>query len=212
MESQSQKPYKTLSTEGTCELTIQKSVFIGAAFPAPGEQAALNALATVRARWREISHHCYAYVIGKNAGIQRYSDGGEPSGAAGQPILSVLTSQGIVDAVVIVTRWFGGIKLGAGGLHRAYTQAAAEAVAAARPALMQPSVRLMCAVSYALNERIDYLLQSAPCIVEKKDYAGDVTFTLCAKAADYDALTALITNAAAGACDIIPVEEIWMPW
>ena len=104
-------------------------------------EEALAFLEAVRARHRDATHHCYAYIIGRNAGIMRYSDDGEPSGTAGMPIIEVMKARGVVDCAVVVTRYFGGILLGAGGLVRAYSHTCALALDAARVCQMHPTER-----------------------------------------------------------------------
>ena len=117
--------YKTLRAPGQDEFIVQKSRFIGCGSPVADEASALVFLAGIRARYKDASHHCYAYIVGRNAGIMRYSDDGEPGGTAGMPILGVMRARGLVDCAVVVVRYFGGVLLGAGGLTRAYAQGAA---------------------------------------------------------------------------------------
>ena len=114
-------PYKTLRLSSSDEFVINKSRFIGYACPCETEEEALAFLNEIRTKHKDATHNCYAYVIGRNAGIMRYSDDGEPGGTAGMPIMEVLKAQGVVNCCVVVTRYFGGVLLGAGGLVRAYT-------------------------------------------------------------------------------------------
>ena len=116
------KPYKTVRQAASDEFIINKSRFIGYASPAEAEEEALAFLQSIRQKHKDANHNCYAYVIGLNAGIMRYNDDGEPGGTAGLPIMEVLKARGVVNVCVVVTRYFGGILLGAGGLVRAYTQ------------------------------------------------------------------------------------------
>ena len=116
------KPYKTLLTRASDEFIINKSRFIGYGAPAASEEEALGFLADVRSAHKDASHHCYAYIIGANMGVMRYSDDGEPGGTAGMPIIEVMKARQITNACVVVVRYFGGVLLGAGGLTRAYSQ------------------------------------------------------------------------------------------
>ena len=123
--------YLTLARAASSEHVVQKSRFIAAAVPAASEEEALSHLKAQRAAYKAASHYCYAYIIGENAGIMRYQDDGEPSGTAGIPILEALRKNNVVNACIVVIRYFGGVLLGAGGLTRAYSHAANEAVKAA---------------------------------------------------------------------------------
>ena len=123
-------PFKTLRLAASDEFIIHKSRFIGYASPAQTEEEALAFLQSIRMKHKDATHNCYAYVIGRNAGVMRYSDDGEPGGTAGLPMMEVLKAQGVVNCCVVVTRYFGGVLLGAGGLVRAYTQGCAAALKA----------------------------------------------------------------------------------
>ncbi|SDI30466.1 uncharacterized protein, YigZ family [Planococcus glaciei] len=122
--------YKTIGELTECEIIIQKSRFIGYAKRAETEKEALEFIESIKAKHRSANHNCSAYLIGKHDSIQKANDDGEPSGTAGFPMLEVLKKQGLKDTVVVVTRYFGGIKLGGGGLIRAYGKATTEAIAA----------------------------------------------------------------------------------
>lgn len=122
--------YKTIGKRKETEITIQKSRFIACAQRAETEKEALEFIDSVKAKHRSANHNCSAYMIGDHDSIQKANDDGEPSGTAGVPMLEVLKKQGLKDTVVVVTRYFGGIKLGGGGLIRAYGKAVTEAIAA----------------------------------------------------------------------------------
>lgn len=123
--------YRTIGKSGEAELTIEKSQFIGYAAPAATEEEALAFIQAIKKKHRDATHNVPAYVIGENNDIQRFSDDGEPSGTAGVPMLEVLKKEDVRDTVLVVTRYFGGVKLGTGGLVRAYTKAAKLALDAA---------------------------------------------------------------------------------
>lgn len=116
--------YRTLHEFGTDEITIEKSVFIGYAKPIKSEEEALEFINEIKKKHKDATHNVWAYTVGKNMNIQRYSDDGEPQGTAGIPTLEVIKKEDLRDVVVVVTRYFGGTKLGAGGLVRAYTKGA----------------------------------------------------------------------------------------
>ncbi|MER2054786.1 MAG: YigZ family protein, partial [Clostridia bacterium] len=113
--------YITVREEASDEVVIMKSRFIGYVAPCETEEDALAFLRRIKEKHRDARHHCYAYVIGLNAGVMRYSDDGEPGGTAGLPMMDVLKNAGAVNCCVVVVRYFGGVLLGTGGLVRAYT-------------------------------------------------------------------------------------------
>ena len=124
------KPYKSVKQCSEAEYTVNRSRFIGRCFPVDSEEAALCLLGDIRKKHWDATHNCFAYRIGENAAA-RFSDDGEPGGTAGKPIMDVLTGRGLTNVLCVVTRYFGGILLGAGGLVRAYSKSAADAVAKA---------------------------------------------------------------------------------
>jgi len=116
--------YKTLHEFGMDEIIIEKSTFIGYAKPIETEEEAVAFVNEIKKKHKDATHNVWAYTVGKHMNIQRYSDDGEPQGTAGIPTLEVIKKEDLRDVVVVVTRYFGGIKLGAGGLVRAYTKGA----------------------------------------------------------------------------------------
>ena len=148
-----QDAYRTVLARGSEQFIINKSRFIGHGAPCRTEEEALDFLADIRREHKDASHNCYAYVIGRNAGIARYSDDGEPSGTAGAPIIEVIKARGVVDVCVVVTRYFGGILLGAGGLIRAYAQGSKAALDAARVVVMHKTHRVFSVVRSPRNTR-----------------------------------------------------------
>ena len=116
--------YRTIHKYGENEIVINKSRFIGYAKPIESEQEALDFIEGIKSKHRDATHNVYAYVFGEYSNVQRFSDDGEPSGTAGIPVLEVIKKEDLRNVVVVVTRYFGGIKLGTGGLIRAYTKGA----------------------------------------------------------------------------------------
>lgn len=144
------KEYSSLYQFGSDEVLIEKSRFIGHGKGVQSEEEAIAFIESVRKEYRDATHNVWAYIIGENKNIQRYSDDGEPSGTAGIPVLEVLKKEDITNAAVVVTRYFGGIKLGAGGLVRAYTKSAVLAVQAARKITKKVFVPLQLTFDYSL--------------------------------------------------------------
>lgn len=151
--------YRTVKQPGEAELVIKRSRFIGRCFPVADEQEALRLLEQVRRQHWDATHNCYAYSVGVSGACARYSDDGEPSGTAGLPMMEALRRSGVTDALVVVTRYFGGILLGAGGLVRAYSAAAAAAVRSAGEVEMRECVRLSLETPYPLWGRVEPLLR-----------------------------------------------------
>ena len=206
------KPYKTLLTRASDEFIISKSRFIGYGAPAASEEEALGFLADVRSAHKDASHHCYAYIIGANMGVMRYSDDGEPGGTAGMPIIEVMKARQITNACVVVVRYFGGVLLGAGGLTRAYSQGAATAINAAGVGEVSPTRRYLMEVPYPMLGRVEYLLKSLPVIVEDKQFSDAIVMTLIVRARDDEAFLSAVTSGTDGRIEPIFMEEMYKAW
>ena len=206
------KPYKTLLTRASDEFIINKSRFIGYGAPAASEEEALGFLADLRSAHKDASHHCYAYIIGANMGVMRYSDDGEPGGTAGMPIIEVMKARQITNACVVVVRYFGGVLLGAGGLTRAYSQGAATAINAAGVGEVSPTRRYLMEVPYPMLGRVEYLLKSLPVIVEDKQFSDAIVMTLIVRARDDKAFLSAVTSGTDGRIEPIFMEEMYKAW
>ena len=126
------KTYRTVEQLGQDEVVIEKSTFIGYARPVENEEAALAFIQEIKKKHRDATHNVPAYVLGEHNEVQRCNDDGEPSGTAGVPVLEVLKKENVRNVAIVVTRYFGGIKLGTGGLVRAYTKGAKVALESAK--------------------------------------------------------------------------------
>lgn len=206
------KPYKTLLTRASDEFIINKSRFIGYGAPAASEEEALGFLADVRSAHKDASHHCYAYIIGANMGVMRYSDDGEPGGTAGMPIIEVMKARQVTNACVVIVRYFGGVLLGAGGLTRAYSQGAATAINAAGVGEVSPTRRYLMEVPYPMLGRVEYLLKSLPVIVEDKQFSDAIVMTLIVRARDDEAFLSAVTSGTDGRIEPIFMEEMYKAW
>ncbi len=205
-------PYKTLMKRGADEMIVNKSRFIGHGAPVSDEEGALAFLNEVRKRHREATHNVYAYILGPNMGAMRFSDDGEPSGTAGMPVLEVLRAKGLTDCCVVVTRYFGGVLLGAGGLVRAYAQGAARAVEACGIGTMYPTARYLMDVDYPLLGRLEHHLKTQPAVLEDKHFADVVTLTLVVRCRDEAAFIEGVTRATDGRVTPVRFEEMYRPW
>ena len=206
------KPYKTLIRRANDEFIINKSRFIGYGCPCETEEEALKFLSEIRARHKDATHNCYAYIIGANMGIMRYSDDGEPGGTAGMPIIEVMKAKQLTNCAVVVTRYFGGVLLGAGGLVRAYSQGAATAVKACGVGMVYPTARYLIEIPYPMLGRFEFFLKSEPIQVEDKQFTDVVTFTLILKTDDEAGFLSRLTEATDGAVAPLRYEEFLLAW
>ena len=152
--------YRTIRGQAAGEYEEKKSRFLAAAAHVESEEQAVAFLEQIRAANRTARHNVYAYKL-RAGNRERYSDDGEPTKTAGTPVLEVIGHSGLPDLIVVVTRYFGGILLGTGGLVRAYTTAASRALEAADQVTVQPVVRLSMTVEYPLYERTALLVEAA---------------------------------------------------
>ena len=206
------KPYKTLIRDAHDEFIVNKSRFIGHGRPCETEEAALAFLAEMRAKYKDASHNCYAYIIGANMGVMRYSDDGEPGGTAGMPIIEVMKARGVTNAAVVVTRYFGGVLLGAGGLVRAYSQGAAVALNAAGVGVMHPTARYLMEIPYPMLGRMDFFLKDEPVLVEDKAFTDVVTYTLVVRCGDEAGFLQRVGNVSEGRVEPLRCEEMYLAW
>ena len=156
------------------EYIINRSRFIGRCFPVTSEEAALSLLGDIRKKHWDATHNCFAYRIGETASIARFSDDGEPGGTAGMPIMDVLRSKELTDVLVVVTRYFGGVLLGAGGLVRAYSRSAADAVAEAGIVSYIPAKQLSVSMDYSRYGSMEQYIRAAV-QVEDVEFMENVT-------------------------------------
>lgn len=172
------KPYRTLLKAASDEFIVNKSRFIGYGQPCETEEEALAFLSDIRARHKDASHNCYAYIIGPNMGVMRYSDDGEPGGTAGMPIIEVLKARSVTNCAVVVTRYFGGVLLGTGGLVRAYTQSTQAGIDAAQLVVVSRCVDLRIRIAYPRYEQLMRLAEDHGAKVLSTDFADAVTMNL----------------------------------
>jgi uncharacterized YigZ family protein len=154
-------PVRTVAGEGVFETEVKRSRFVCALARAGSEAAAQEFLRTVRRRHWNATHNCHAYVVGEGGRSQKSSDDGEPAGTAGVPMLEVLRRRGLTDTVAVVTRYYGGIQLGAGGLIRAYGSAVARALDEVGVVERRPVARVAVVADYVLAGRLENQLRTA---------------------------------------------------
>ncbi|GAW99802.1 YigZ family protein [Secundilactobacillus mixtipabuli] len=201
------KNYLTIKTGGSHELEIKKSRFVCSLQRVTTKEEADAFIASIRQKNPKANHNCFAYLLGEHDEIQRESDDGEPSGTAGVPILEVLKRMAIHDVVAVVTRYFGGIKLGAGGLIRAYsnsTSRAIEQVGLVKKVLQRD---LILTVSYANYEKLSYHLEQQQINVLDTNYGSDVTVTIAVDLEVVEQVQTAITNLLSGQVTLKAADE-----
>ena len=192
---------------GQAEYIEKKSRFLGGVYPVTSEQEAKEILERVRKQHYDARHNCWCYIL--KSGQKRYSDDGEPQGTAGQPMLNVFEREGVVDVLCIVTRYFGGSLLGAGGRCRAYTKAAKDALDAAGISRMQPWLRQQITVSYALFERAKLLIAAQEGSGEDAQYGADILITYRIPEGADERLRTALREASSGSVVPSLLEEIF---
>ena len=207
------KEYRMPAREGRSEETVKRSVFLGGAFPVTTEDEALARIAEEKKRHPDARHCAWAYILGEAGDRLRYADDGEPQGTAGQPILNAIRARGLTNTLVCVTRYFGGILLGTGGLTRAYASGAAGALDAAGTAVMKPTVRTVFSVDYPHLARLQNLLDKDDGIrIENTDFSLAVTLTLLVQCDHWDAFFSRMTDLFCGAISPEKKELLFLPW
>lgn len=204
--------YITVARPASEELVINKSRFIGYAAPCASEDDALRLLREIRDQHKSATHHCYAYIIGENASIMRYSDNGEPAGTAGMPIMDVMRNQGIVNCCIVVVRYFGGVLLGTGGLVRAYTQSSQAALKSAGVSRMELTLAVSCDLPYSAWDRFRYAVDQLPVRLDNVSYGSGISFRLLLRSADRNALMDQLMDLSGRKLAIRGEEESFLPW
>ncbi len=200
--------YTTLARYGTSTYEEKRSVFIGEASPVTTEEEALAFIASVKAKYPDARHHVYAYLLRENS-KNRYSDDHEPQGTAGLPVLDVLRKGGFTDGVIVVTRYFGGTLLGAGGLVRAYTAAAAGAVREAGTLTYRTYRPVTVGLAYNDYNRLLPELEKRSIRVLDTAYAEGVTLSLTMPTEDCEGFARFVTELTAGRAELVTGDEVF---
>ncbi|WP_457751417.1 YigZ family protein [Thermococcus sp.] len=190
---------KTLKGPGTARLIIKKSVFIGYASPVNSEEEAKAFIAEIKAYHRDATHNVSAYLInnGKNFAV-RYDDDGEPKGSAGKPVLKVIQNKGLSNVVVVVTRYFGRIKLGYGGLVKAYSETASKAIKSAGIIKVHETERFQVTFPYSLFNMVKETIENGNGKITDEEYSENVTFTVETRKRDAEKLMVLLSEKTRG--------------
>ena len=188
------KEYRTIHKNSESKIEIKKSKFIGRAFNCENEEKALEYIENTSKEFYDASHTAYAYIIGKNAEIQKFNDDGEPSGTAGLPILNYLKTEELRNILITVTRYYGGTKLGKGGLIRAYSGSARETINNNIIVTKKIVVETHIIISYNQYGGVENLLQNENLIIKNKEFKEDVTLTILVQEEDLDNLKEKLIN------------------
>ncbi len=186
--------YIRIKEKKSIEIIEKKSRFIATAGAVCNEEEARAFISDIKLLYRDASHHTYAYIIGINTPAARYSDDGEPHGTAGLPILNVMQGKEVTDSIIVVTRYFGGIKLGTGGLARAYSKSAADCMATAGLAGFIPGKILELKSDYHYLGKIKNYLEKAKYDILDEEYTGHVIIRTLIPAADSASFKIKIAN------------------
>ncbi|MCD8089645.1 MAG: YigZ family protein [Clostridiales bacterium] len=201
--------YKTVKNAGSDEIVVKKSRFIANVFPVSSEEEAAERVLEIKKKYHDARHSCYAYRIGKKGEWVKYSDDGEPQGTAGIPILDILKGEDITDVLVVVTRYFGGILLGTGGLVRAYSGAAKAGLAAAGTVEMTLCRRAEISADYSLHGKIQYMLLNRGHKILDTVFTDKVKITAACLAEEIQALEADVRDISQGRAVFKAGEEFY---
>jgi uncharacterized YigZ family protein len=182
--------YQTLARPVTARLEIKKSDFITYAYPVTSREQAMFHVEQLREKYADARHHCWAYIIGDpdNTTSAGFDDDGEPGGTAGRPILNVLQHKSIGNVIIVVVRYFGGIKLGAGGLTRAYAGSAQAAVDEMVLTLYVPMTQVQVAADFANESQVRYVVEDMGGNIGEVTYSEAVMLTVALPEADVETL------------------------
>lgn len=201
--------YKTLLEGGVGEVTEKKSRFIATAMPVNSEEEAVLFIESIKKKYWDARHNCSAFVVGRNHELKRCSDDGEPSQTAGKPILDVLLAEDIHNAVIVVTRYFGGTLLGTGGLVRAYTKAAKEGLLNSKVITKHMGLCLTVDTDYNGIGKLQYLCGQMDIIILDIQYTDRVGMELLVPWAQVGGLKKKIIEATSGKAGLIDGSQVW---
>ncbi len=192
---------KQILKSGEAEVIVKKSRFIGEAHRITSEEEAAALVAETRKKYYDARHVCYAYSFGDTNPRLKFSDDGEPKGTAGKPILDIVNGSGVQDILIIVTRYFGGILLGTGGLVRAYSDAAKEALLAAETGeLVDCVMRKYSGIAYGDYDKVRFILEKNGIIDYETEYGSEVAITAYIPVQLDEGITGEITDSTRGTC------------
>lgn len=201
--------YKTIYEGGEGEIVEKKSRFIATVRPVESEEAALAFLEEMKKKYWDARHNCYVYSVGMNREFTRCSDDGEPSGTAGRPMLDVVLGEDIYNVAVVVTRYFGGVLLGTGGLVRAYSKAVQEGLTASKVILKQKGIALKITTDYTGIGKIQYIAGERNIPILDSEYTDKVVMKLLVPVQDVGSVQKAVTEGTNGRAGIEKDQELY---
>ena len=201
--------YKTVYEGGEGEIVEKKSRFIATVRPVESEEEALKFLEEMKKKYWDARHNCFVYSIGMNREFTRCSDDGEPSGTAGRPMLDVILGEDIYNVAVVVTRYFGGVLLGTGGLVRAYSKAVQEGLAASRVILKKQGISMKITTDYTGVGKIQYIAGERKLPILDSEYTDRVMMKLLVPVQDIGSVQKAITEGTNGRAKIEKDQELY---
>ena len=204
--------YLSVSGELVTEKVIEKSRFIATSRHVEGEEQARAFVAEISQKYRDATHNCYAYIADDIGNFMRFSDDGEPQGTTGMPMLEVIKANNLRQTAVVVTRYFGGIKLGAGGLVRAYSGSVAENLAKAVRVSYQPCAESQYIVDYPYIDAVNRFFGENDCMIIGVSYADRVIFSVAVKKEAEQAFDSALVNRLNGRVNIVKKREYLYPF
>ena len=202
--------YRVPFEDGESEFTEKRSRFISHIWRVETEAQARERIEQMRKQYYDARHNCWCYVL-HDGGVVRYSDDGEPQGTAGQPMLNVFQREGVENVCCVVTRYFGGILLGAGGLTRAYTKGAKDALDAVGIARMSLWTLWLVPCTYPLFERMKLEIAACGGVVRDAEYGADITLTVAFPAGGAEAFAPRLRELSAGGLEMVAAGEEYRP-
>ncbi|MBU3195755.1 YigZ family protein [Clostridium algidicarnis] len=199
--------YITVKQEASDEFKEKRSLFIGYIKRIEEEEEAKDFIEHIKSKHKDATHNVYAYIVGKNLEIQRYSDDGEPQGTAGVPILEVIKKTGITDCVIVVTRYFGGTLLGAGGLIRAYTKGASLAIKKAGIVEKVSGILLKFILEYESLGKVQFICNENKWHIEDILYTDKVEINIYSEIEKIEIIETKIIDATSGKVTVIKSEK-----
>lgn len=203
--------FRIVSEGGVGEIVEKKSRFIATVASVNSEKEAQSFILGVKKQYWDARHNCSAFIVGSRGEITRCSDDGEPSGTAGRPMLEVLTGEKLNNVAAVVTRYFGGVLLGTGGLVRAYTKALQAGLAACKIATLRYGTMIRIETDYTGSGKIQYILGKAGIPIDQTEYTDKVTFRVFLLQEEKGIILKEITEATAGKCVIEEKESLYAP-
>ena len=206
--SETPKGYRTVHTGGQGEIIEKKSRFIATVRPVTTEEEAVSFINEMKKQYWDARHNCSAFVLGSNQEISRCSDDGEPAQTAGRPMLDVLLKEGLTNVAVVVTRYFGGVLLGTGGLVRAYQKSVQEGLAACSIIEKKSACILMVGTDYNGVGKLQYLFAQKEISILESEYGADVTFTVLVPRERKEEIQKAVTEQTGGRASLVWGDEV----